>query len=202
MPSTPRKPCKGNCGKLAERGRARCAGCANAKERERGTSTERGYGARWRVFRNDYRSELLNKFGIVSECGAARPDGPPDDGIHCKAQGRHTYENTDGSELHLDHDPRLQEWEKAYTDRVCDPKRIRLRCRECHSRKTALEESNPAVPLPVDPIGPGGASKCLGRAPSETAQVSFAQNREIQKDSETRLNSQDQSKEREYAARR
>ena len=47
--------------------------------------------------------------------------------------------SADGSSLHLDHEPPLQDWERKDKARVCDMNRIVLKCARCHSIKTARD---------------------------------------------------------------
>jgi 5-methylcytosine-specific restriction protein A len=51
------------------RGRARCERHTAAKERERGTAAERGYDARWRI----YRVNFLRSNPICVVCLAEKP---------------------------------------------------------------------------------------------------------------------------------
>lgn len=136
MPTAPLRTCAGGCGTLVRKGR--CPACARVPEQRRGTSTERGYGAAWRAFRPIFIAMLVS-LGIAPICGAALPDGPQTSHSRCKAQGLETWVSADGSDLHLDHEPGLKPHERRDTLKVCDPRRIVLLCRSCHSVKTAGE---------------------------------------------------------------
>jgi hypothetical protein len=72
-------------------------------------------------------------------CGAALPTGPVNRDSSCRDAGLFTFTSADGSSLHLDHEPALEQWERKDTARVCDPNRIVLKCRACHSTKTAID---------------------------------------------------------------
>jgi hypothetical protein len=135
MPSVCSTP---GCTNLVRRGR--CSQCALEVEQVRGSSTRRGYGGDWRDFRRRFMSMLIEA-GIAPICGAVLPGGPVDQ-TPCEANGLATYRSADGSDLHLDHTPPLQDWERVIVAKVCDPMRIKIRCRECHSRKTAEENSS------------------------------------------------------------
>lgn len=121
------------CGELVPRGR-RCQACAKRTEQRRGTASERGYNQPWVRFRPVYMS-LLVAAGVVPACGATLANGPKTNDSHCRILGRLTFQSADGSSLHLDHDPELEDWERSNADRVCDPRRIQLLCASCHSRK-------------------------------------------------------------------
>ena len=55
-------------GYAAQGGRGYCAGCARARERDRGTSTQRGYGGKWRKV-----SERVRREQPVCRVCATRP---------------------------------------------------------------------------------------------------------------------------------
>ena len=58
MPSTPLRPCPtAGCNELVNAGK--CARHRLQYERDRGTSTSRGYGVRWRRFRLWYIAEVV-----------------------------------------------------------------------------------------------------------------------------------------------
>jgi hypothetical protein len=132
MPA-PLRPCAGGCGALVRKGR--CPACSRVPEQARGTSTERGYGAAWQAFRPQFIGMLVNA-GITPVCGAALPDGPSITYSRCRDAGIETWRSGDGSDLHIHHDPPLLPWERTDTARVCDPLRVGLLCRECHSSET------------------------------------------------------------------
>jgi hypothetical protein len=77
--------------------------------------------------------------GILPVCGAALPTGPTQRDSACRDAGIDTFTSQDGSSLHLDHEPPLEQWERSDVDRVCDPCRIVLKCQACHQAKTAKE---------------------------------------------------------------
>jgi hypothetical protein len=71
-------------------------------------------------------------------CGARLADGPSPYS-RCAAQGLLV---TTG--LHLDHQPALQQWERADQDRVCDPHRVAYLCSADHTVKTNAERHRTA----------------------------------------------------------
>jgi hypothetical protein len=44
-----------------------------------------------------------------------------------------TMTSADGSQLAMNHEPALEEWERHDRSRVCDPLRIELLCAACHA---------------------------------------------------------------------
>ena len=128
------------CPELTASGR--CVGHVKDQEIYRGTSTSRGYGARWRYFRQAFVGRLIAT-GILPVCGA-RLSGTPSPHSACAAAGRLTDRSADGSDLHFDHDPPLRDDERRDTDAVCDPQRIAILCRECHNRKSQAEQQRTA----------------------------------------------------------
>lgn len=116
----------------------RCTACARTREAWRGSASARGYNATWTRFRTIFIGMLV-ALGIAPICGAALPDGPKTEDSMCRSQGLHTFASTDGSGLHLDHQPPLEEWERRDASKVCDPQRIQLLCHACHARKTAMQ---------------------------------------------------------------
>lgn len=132
MPTLPPRLCAAGCGARVSQGR--CAACAQAKGLRRLTSTARGYGSAWRRFRRAFVSSLIAG-GTLPACGARHPDAPPTQDSRCLGQGYIQGSSADGSDLHLDHDPPLEDWERDRPDRVCDPLRVQLLCAECHARK-------------------------------------------------------------------
>jgi len=134
LSTAPLRPCSAGCGALVVRGR--CAACSRHREQQRGTATQRGYGAAWLRFRPRFLAALVEA-GILPVCGAALPDGPQTNDSACKAAGRLTFRSDDGSSLHFDHDPPLQEHERGRPDAVCDVRRVQLLCASCHARKDA-----------------------------------------------------------------
>jgi len=137
MPNAPLRPCSGGCGVLVQSGR--CPTCARHQENKRGTAHQRGYTWRyWQPFRRRFLAALVEA-GILPVCGAALPSGPANRDSLCRDHGLFTYTSQDGSSLHLDHEPALEDWERADPHRVCDETRIVLKCQTCHQAKTARE---------------------------------------------------------------
>ena len=58
------RPCL-DCGRIVRNG-SRCPTCRKRKDRQRGSATQRGYGAEWRRFSADLREMA----GECSMCGA------------------------------------------------------------------------------------------------------------------------------------
>jgi hypothetical protein len=137
MPTAPLRPCAGGCGVLVQSGR--CPACSRHSEQRRGTAHRRGYTWRyWQPFRRQFFAMLVNA-GILPVCGAALPTGPANRDSACRDAGLDTFTSADGSSLHLDHEPALEDWERSDPARVCDPHRIVLKCQSCHQAKTAKE---------------------------------------------------------------
>lgn len=107
-----------------------CPAHAKAKDQQRGKTAERGYGGHWQRFRIFFVG-LLIAAGIAPVCGASLPTGPQTTDSQCKASG---FLNSD--DLHVDHEPPLEDWERRDVTRVCDPNRVQLLCRHCHNAKT------------------------------------------------------------------
>lgn len=107
-----------------------CPAHAKAKEHQRGKTAERGYGGRWQAFRLVFVDQLASA-GQHAICGASLPTGPQTTDSACKAAGYLVYDD-----LHVDHEPPLEDWERQIVARVCDPNRVQLLCRHCHSAKT------------------------------------------------------------------
>ena len=82
---------------------------------------------------------MLVDAGITPVCGASLPTGPGPEHSQCHAAGLYAYTSADGSSLHLDHEPPLQDHERQDVQAVCDPARIVLLCQSCHATKTAKE---------------------------------------------------------------
>jgi len=130
MPTSASRPCPWpRCSNLQP-----CPTHARSTDRARGTAHQRGYNGAWLAFRPQFIAALVQA-GILPVCGAALPTGPHTQDSQCQAQGLFTYTSTDGSSLHLDHEPELQDWERHNVRAVCDPERIVLLCRECHAQK-------------------------------------------------------------------
>lgn len=107
----------------------------------RGTSTSRGYGARWKHFRPVFLRRLIAA-DILPVCGA-RLSGVPSPHSQCAAEGWLVARSADGSDLHYDHDPPLRDEERHDSSAVCDPDRITLLCASCHNRKSQAEQESP-----------------------------------------------------------
>lgn len=120
----------------------RCATHTRKHETYRGTSTARGYGTRWRHFRQVFLGMLVAQ-DIVPVCGA-RLSGVPSPHSQCAAEGRLVASSADGSDLHFDHDPPLRDEERTDTSAVCDPRRITILCAACHNRKSQAEQQRGA----------------------------------------------------------
>lgn len=139
MPTRPASPClTPRCPGLATY-RGRCAQCNQGHQRQRGSAHSRGYTSYWQnVFRPQFIQMLIAE-GIVPVCGAALPGGPRTQDSQCRADGHLTFTSSDGSALHLDHEPPLTDAERQNRAAVCDPMRVRLLCASCHSGKTQRE---------------------------------------------------------------
>lgn len=96
----------------------------------RGSAAQRGYTWAWQRFRG-YFIHLLMQAGITPVCGASLPDGPKTQHSQCAREGRFTADD-----LHLHHEPPLEDWERSDMRRVCDPYRIQLLCESCHNTAT------------------------------------------------------------------
>ena len=138
MPLAIPRLCAAGCGARGRFPRGRCPQCTRAVEARRGTASDRGYDAAWTAFRPQFVSMLVER-GIPPVCGATLPGGPSTTDSRCKAQGLQTFQSTDGSDLHLDHEPPLTPAEREHPAVVCDPLRIQMLCRADHSAKTLRE---------------------------------------------------------------
>lgn len=137
MPNAPARACA-TCGQVIPNGGG-CRACAKQQERRRGTAHARGYTYRdWQPFRRRFLWMLVDA-NILPICGAALPTGPVNRDSACRDAGIDTFTSQDGSALHLDHEPALEDWERTIPARVCDPNRIVLKCQACHSLKTQRE---------------------------------------------------------------
>jgi hypothetical protein len=134
MPYAALRACR--CGALV--GRLGCPRCAQAHEQRRGTAHARGYDRHWLRFRPQFLA-LLVQAGLNPVCGEALPNGPTIRDSACRDAGLWTFTSADGSSLHLDHEPELEDWERSLPERVCDATRIVLKCASCHAMKTARE---------------------------------------------------------------
>jgi hypothetical protein len=96
---------------------------------QRGSRHARGYDSRWVRFRAAFFQLLIARH-VIPMCGA-RLSGVPTTRSLCAQQHRMTFED-----LHLDHDPPLQDWERNDPSRVCDPQRVGFLCAACHTIAT------------------------------------------------------------------
>lgn len=151
MPTSALRPCLGGCGALGRFPRGRCSRCAGRAEGERRAA--RGgfdYSAKWwRRWREQFIGGLVS-LGIAPVCGATMPDGPAATISACRAQGLETAASSDGSGLHLHHEPPLTEAEVAAIRAgnralACDETRIVLACRSCHSTETMTGRTRSAA---------------------------------------------------------
>ena len=132
MPTALLKPCpEPACPELVEAGRCRVH--ARQREQVRGSREERGYDYYWRqVFKPRFNTMLISA-GVLPACGAALPHvGPPVDASRCLAAGI----TTNITDLEYDHYPPLKPDERSQRRKVCDPTRVRILCRSCHSAET------------------------------------------------------------------
>jgi len=119
--------------------RGSCQTCRKQGERQRKTAHARGYTYReWVPFRRQFLAALVEA-GILPICGAALPSGPAMQDSQCRSNHLFTFASDDGSSLHVDHDPPLQDHERQNTAAVCDLNRVGLLCQSCHAVKTARE---------------------------------------------------------------
>lgn len=84
--------------------------------------------------------ELVRQ-GIAPVCGAKLPNGPSGNRSQCQADGRLTFASADGSQLHGNHEPELQDWERSQPTFVMDARRVELLCAECHNAWTAKQKT-------------------------------------------------------------
>ena len=136
MPMAPLRPCSApGCPTLTTGGP--CQAHARQREQRRGTAHSRGYTYRdWQPFRRRFLAALV-RADILPVCGAALPSGPINRDSACLQAGLLIFTSQDGSSLHLDHEPELEDHERSNVAAVCDPDRIVLKCASCHARKTA-----------------------------------------------------------------
>ncbi len=142
MPTAALYPCSmPGCQELVPAGR--CAKHRAAREYQRGNAYQRGYGSSrgsaWQRFRRQFIT-LLFDANIAPICGASLPDGPQTQDSHCQQAGLLIGANLDGSSLHFDHEPPLQDHERKNQRAVCDPRRIQLLCNQCHNAKTRTHQ--------------------------------------------------------------
>lgn len=140
MPTAPLRPCPEPQCPILTRG-GPCPEHARQREQRRGTASARGYNQSWVRFRPTFIAALVDA-GILPVCGAALPTGPKPTASQCHAQGVSTFTSADGSSLHLDHEPALDDWERRDPARVCQMDRIVLLCQACHAAKTLAEARN------------------------------------------------------------
>jgi hypothetical protein len=134
MPSALLRSCASpGCPELTDQGR--CQAHRRQAERWRGSAASRGYGHSWTQFREWFKRQLVaNDVPVV--CGAALPGGPSMQDSQCKADGVLNEGAGDGKGLNLDHDPPLQDWERADRRRIENPMCVGFLCARCHSART------------------------------------------------------------------
>lgn len=138
MPTAALRPCVAGCGTLVTTGA--CPSCARKTEQARGSAHQRGYTVTWNRFRA-YVVQRMVHLNISPVCGATLPGGPDTQAYsRCQAEGLRTLQD-----LHLDHDPPLQDWERTDPRKVCDEARVGLLCRSCHAAKTRGEQLGTTV---------------------------------------------------------
>lgn len=127
MPVAPLRHCaKSSCSTLVVRGY--CPEHQRQTDRQRGTAHQRGYTFAWSAYFRPHFIGHLVELGIPPVCGSRLPEGPQrSDLSQCQQQGLLT-----GTNLHLHHEPPLEEWERSDRARVCDERRIVLLCQSCH----------------------------------------------------------------------
>lgn len=139
MPYAPQRPCPhSGCPTLTTGGLcpAHARQSIQRMDQQRGTAHARGYTyGDWQPFRRRFLATLVDA-GITPVCGAALPTGPRTRDSLCLDAGLLTFTSADGSSLHLDHEPSLEDWERRNPTIVCDLNRIVLKCAACHARKT------------------------------------------------------------------
>lgn len=122
---------------------------ARKVEQRRGSAHARGYTRHWREVFIPLFVRLLIAAGIrqpdlwghgATVCGAALPDGPAMTESRCKADGRLTFTNMDGSSLHLHHSPPLLDEERDNRRAVEDPTRVGFLCATCHGAETNADQ--------------------------------------------------------------
>lgn len=131
MPDAPLRPCNGRCGRLV---RARyCDACASRSHATRRQSRNLTYAESWwRRWRIWFIQQLVAQ-DIVPVCGARLPRVAPAFRTPCQDQGLETWLSSDGSSVHLHHEPELTEAEQTNRQAVCDERRIVLACDRCHN---------------------------------------------------------------------
>ncbi len=137
MGMAPLRPCAGGCGRRVQAGR--CPACESRHKEAQGRGTPRsgragGYDRHWEAFRRQLAAALVEQ-GIPLVCGAALPDGPKTTHSRCKAEGVWTFDSSNGTSLHYDHEPELRDEERGDPAAVCDARRIQLLCGSCHAAK-------------------------------------------------------------------
>lgn len=113
-----------------------CPAHTKARDRFRRDRRTINYAATWwLIFRDQFRQQLL-ALDILPVCGATLPGGPSAHMSACKAEKRQTLRSADRTDLHFHHEPELTPEEAMDRQKVCDPMRIVLLCRSCHSQAT------------------------------------------------------------------
>src|SRR5690348_9139693 len=125
MPSALQRFCtQPGCGTLVVKGR--CQAHQRNHRRARSAATPLAYNETWwRSFRLRFFA-MLSQAGLVAMCGTSLHGGPVVALSRCKAEGRMTLSNPDGSDLHLHHEPPLTVEEARDRSVVCNPYRIAL----------------------------------------------------------------------------
>ncbi|MBI3936718.1 MAG: HNH endonuclease [Betaproteobacteria bacterium] len=110
------------CSTLLPPGQTHCPAHARAMDARRGTAQERGYGSRWAAYSRAWRRQH-------PLCGD-RLDGPSSEHSRCVADGRTT------AATQVDH---IRAVNGPADPLFWEPTNHQSLCRDCHSRKTALE---------------------------------------------------------------
>lgn len=145
MPAALLRSCsKHGCPNLCHGGR--CQACEQEHQRtynrSRGSSSDQGYGAFWKAFRAAFFGMLIEA-GIPPACGAVLEGGPKTMDSRCKAAGLYAVlVSEDGTSVHVDHEPPLTDAERMDPRSVCDPLRVQVLCKSCHSAKTLRENQH------------------------------------------------------------
>ena len=122
------------CPELVEAGR--CHAHQREVDRHRGSPSARGYTRRWERFRAWFLQRLnglaIQGIGVGAICGGRLPGAPLTTHSRCLAEGR---ENA--VRLQVDHIVPHRGDERLLYDQL----NCQVLCLECHSAKTATEES-------------------------------------------------------------
>ena len=129
------RPCaRPHCDQLVESGY--CPAHRRDREQQRGTSAERGYGARWRRLRGWFLHRLNHLAvedgsSVGAICGGRLPGAPVTDHSRCLAEGR-----SNNRDLEVDH---IQP-HKGDRRLLLDPLNLQVLCASCHAAKTATND--------------------------------------------------------------